>query len=450
MFVLRTAITWGVFGCFIVAGGAVRTDTLSRSIERAASPFDSTHAPAQTQFPADNSDAPAITAWLKKTAIPVDIADGGTWAAYAGLQVLFQGISVVGVGEATHGTHEFVQFKQRLLEFLVTKMGFTAFAVEAPYSLCTKINEYVLGGTEDLAALKTGWWTADTEETDRIIEWMRKYNSLTPGKKIQYYGIDSDSKIPLEAISAYLKTVSPQSDQKLEPLRSVFGQPRRLSPEERPQVCGRLQEIADLLVARNGAFEVTTAPSAVDEAARGVHLLEQAANCYAPRELSDEEARDYYMAENVEEILRKQGPGGGVVVSAHNGHVTFHRMLMGYYLKRALGDSYYALGAAFDQGSFRAYDMTTHGPIEYKVGSAPEGSLDWYLGRTAIPSFLVDLRRAEEEDTSRRFMKKTLPMRSIGALYSPDEPEDSLFVSSLEKNYDGMVFFAKTTPTRPK
>ena len=39
---------------------------------------------------------------------------------------------VVALGEATHGTREFFQLKHRMLEFLVTEMGFNIFPLKPP------------------------------------------------------------------------------------------------------------------------------------------------------------------------------------------------------------------------------------------------------------------------------------------------------------------------------
>src|SRR5690606_36348548 len=47
------------------------------------------------------------------------------------LKVILKDKRIVGLGEATHGTHEFFTFKHRMLEFLVKEMGFKTFAIEA-------------------------------------------------------------------------------------------------------------------------------------------------------------------------------------------------------------------------------------------------------------------------------------------------------------------------------
>ena len=61
----------------------------------------------------------AITKWLAKNAIPLhSIKTGSGFADLQPLKKVFQDVRVVGLGEATHGTREFFQFKHRMVEFL--------------------------------------------------------------------------------------------------------------------------------------------------------------------------------------------------------------------------------------------------------------------------------------------------------------------------------------------
>src|SRR5258706_94446 len=83
---------------------------------------------------ADLSCAPdttqSVTAWLKQNSIPIrHIEAGNDFSDLQPLKKMFQDVQVIGLGEATHGTQEFFKMKHRLVEFLVTQMGFTAFAL---------------------------------------------------------------------------------------------------------------------------------------------------------------------------------------------------------------------------------------------------------------------------------------------------------------------------------
>ncbi len=60
------------------------------------------------------------------------------------------------VWEATHGVHEFVTLKHRLLELLVLEFGFTAIARDASYTGDLPINVYVIHGLGDPREALTG------------------------------------------------------------------------------------------------------------------------------------------------------------------------------------------------------------------------------------------------------------------------------------------------------
>ncbi|MBZ0099596.1 MAG: erythromycin esterase family protein, partial [Taibaiella sp.] len=57
--------------------------------------------------------------------------------------------TVIGLGEATHGTREFFQMKHRLVKFLVEEMGYRQFAIESNFAECMAINDYVRDGIGD-------------------------------------------------------------------------------------------------------------------------------------------------------------------------------------------------------------------------------------------------------------------------------------------------------------
>lgn len=98
---------------------------------------------------------------------------------------------VVGLGEGTHGTHEFFQMKHRILQYLVQKKGFTIFAIEASMPQAFRLNDYILNGKGDPKKLIVGmgFWTWSTKEVLAMVEWMHEYNK-TAEKKLKFTGFD--------------------------------------------------------------------------------------------------------------------------------------------------------------------------------------------------------------------------------------------------------------------
>jgi len=102
---------------------------------------------------------------------------------------------VVGLGEGTHGTHEFFQMKHRILQYLVQKKGFTIFAIEGSMPHAYRLNDYIVNGNGDPKKLIMGmqFWTWDTKEVLAMVEWMREYNKKSD-KKIKFTGFDMQLK----------------------------------------------------------------------------------------------------------------------------------------------------------------------------------------------------------------------------------------------------------------
>lgn len=135
---------------------------------------------------------PEAAAWIKANAIEFKTSE-----AESGLDDLARLRDVVGdarivsLGEPTHGTREAFQMKHRLLEFLVSEMGFSIFSIEASTPESYALNDYVLEGKGDPKALIGGmyFWTWNTEEVLAMVEWMRRWNA-SHDRKVQFTGFD--------------------------------------------------------------------------------------------------------------------------------------------------------------------------------------------------------------------------------------------------------------------
>ncbi|MEO8402104.1 MAG: erythromycin esterase family protein [Gammaproteobacteria bacterium] len=109
----------------------------------------------------------------------------------AALDKVIGNAKVVGLGEGTHGTHEFFQMKHRMVQYLVQKKGFTIFAIEGSMPQADLLNDYILNGKGNPQKLIAGmgYWTWYTNEVLAMIEWMGEYNQ-TAEKKIKFVGFD--------------------------------------------------------------------------------------------------------------------------------------------------------------------------------------------------------------------------------------------------------------------
>jgi erythromycin esterase len=140
--------------------------------------------------PAVESGDEATVHWLRQNAIPVQTVEAGH--GFADLQPLGKVVGdarIVELGEATHGTREFFQFKHRMIEYLVSQKDFTIFSIEANMPEAYRLNDFVLNGNGDPKELLKGmyFWTWNTEEVLDMILWMREFNKSGKGR-IEFNG----------------------------------------------------------------------------------------------------------------------------------------------------------------------------------------------------------------------------------------------------------------------
>lgn len=444
-------------------------------------------APPEPAPPSDATTAAPITRWLTHAAVPLkSVLPGEKLDDLRPLKQALKGVRIVGLGEATHGTREFFQLKHRLVEFLVREMNFTVFALEASYSACASLDDYVRFGKGSRSELlaRLDLWPWDTEEVTALIEWMRAYNrTVAEERRIRFVGIDVDhARRSGEQVRAYLQQVAPEHVALVDPaFRIALAAPgqeidllilrrnRGLAPESPEASASRreaLQKLARLLTSNREAFIRRSSPEAYERAAFSLRTFEQFVDAFsrpyydrrAPRE-SGTAIRDRSMAENARRVLNHSRPGTRMVIWAHNGHITTHETAsrvpaLGAHLRERYGSAYYALGLLFSEGGFQAR-FPEEGPqygavLPFRVGAAPPGATEWFFTQAGLVQSFVDFRKAEAEGPVAQWLREPHPVYDIGAFYSPDWPIEVWQPrKALRQEYDGVVFIRTTSRARP-
>lgn len=417
----------------------------------------------------------AAIQWFSRNAIPIrSLTAGKDFSDLMPLKRILRDVRVVGLGEATHGSREFFQFKHRMLEFLVIEMGFTVFGIESSYAACEKINEYVLygRGNRDEVLAGQGFWQWDTEEIAEMIEWMRQYNKLvSQGKKVKFYGFDFQANdLAIETVLTYLKKVAPERvDSAASALRPLqMDNPKRptflplysLGTNEKTLIAARVGKVFDFLSLNNNNLIQQSSLKEYEKALQHAKLLHQFTHTYSnptyeeDRPESGVATRERYMSENIEGILKAEGENSRMVVWSHNGHIKTTPYVMGHYLRKAFGNSYYAFGFSFNRGSFQALGIRGKDtPVveEFAVRPAYQGSVGWLLKRVEKENFAVNLRDAPTTGLVAEWLALPHPMRSIGNGFSPQNPSGYYRPPiALSRSFDGIIFIENTTRARPK
>jgi erythromycin esterase-like protein len=125
------------------------------------------------------------------------------------------------LGEASHGTSEFYQWRSEISKRLIKEKGFSFIAVEGDWPDCYKVNKYVKGISDTYKTANEllrsfnrwpTWMWANTEMIE-LVEWLKDYNKTDrdeENQKVGFYGLDLYSLWEsMEEIIQYLKKVDP-------------------------------------------------------------------------------------------------------------------------------------------------------------------------------------------------------------------------------------------------
>ena len=364
---------------------------------------------------AEKARAEEVKSWLASHAIRLKGAEAGQgFDDMQPLKKVIGGARLVALGEATHGTREFFQLKHRMLEFLVTEMGFTVFGIEATMPEAFDVNEFVLNGKGDPAGALAGmyFWTWDTEEVLEMIRWMRNYN-IDPRheKKVKFYGFDAQMPVRATRVALdYLSKVKAELPAGTKEALSTLANPfltrsyEALSPEKKQAVTNAAQALLDVLDRRRADDARRTSADEWPIARQHAQVLVQYLAMNNPKDMrAYSGVRDRAMADNIRWILDREGPGTKMVVWAHNGHVatsvTSSQEWMGYHLRQMYGPDMFVFGFAFNRGSFQAVEMPfgTGRLRPFQAKPAPEGSLDAMLAASGLAVAAIDLRALPKE-----------------------------------------------------
>jgi erythromycin esterase len=363
------------------------------------------------------------------------------------LKPYLTGKQVFGIGEATHGTHEFFQFKHRMLEFLVKEMGVKAFVMEGDFTGAQVMNDYVVNnkGTikEGLKGIGFGVWM--TQEVVNMCDWLKAYNATqSPENKVRFFGCDMQwASSSLKFLKDYLQPLgkfTPQMDTALvvskKPLNVIEDSDRMI-----------MRTVADQL----SKIEFTTGDTALYhhyalEVDQYAGYLESKSKSFPARQY---EWRDKCMAENCAWIYNYTGHQK-MMIWAHNAHIakaggSMRVATMGEHLAGYFGDKYYAMGFNFFHGAMRSFSMVKMKYETPDMGKSKKGSGGAILAQCRVPNFIIDIKSASNaEPSATGFFNEKVAYISLGPTFYP---KYGLQYQNYEisETFDALIFIKETT-----
>lgn len=132
--------------------------------------------------------------WLDKKASPLkSVPSPDKFDDLRFLSGLLKDKQVVGLGEASHGTHEFYVQKGRIIKYLVQEEGYKRLAIEATSSTIEPLDIFIQQGTGDLKGMLKSMGLYNCKEMYDLCMWIRDYNKTKAEKdKFTLLGIDNE------------------------------------------------------------------------------------------------------------------------------------------------------------------------------------------------------------------------------------------------------------------
>ena len=402
---------------------------------------------------------------------------------YDPLVTLVGDASLVLIGEASHGTHEFYRERAQITKRLIKEKGFTAVAVEADWPDAYRINRYVRGTSSDADAVEAlsgfkrfpSWMWRNADVLD-FVGWLRTYNEDLPpsATKVGFYGLDLYSlHTSIEAVLDYLDRIDPEAAHRARARYACFdhfGKDEQaygyatglgISESCEDEVVSQLLEIYQNSAEyawRDGRF----APDEHFYATQNARLVMNAERYYRSMfrgRVSSWNLRDAHMVETLESLhafLHTQNSHSKVVVWEHNSHLGDARATrmgqegewnVGQLVRERHQDDAKLIGFTTYQGTVTAASNWDAPAERKRVLPALEGSYEALFHDTNIPRFMLTFG---ETDHVTAALHEPLLERAIGVIYRPEtERASHYFQAHLSAQFDAVLHFDETRAVEP-
>ena len=324
----------------------------------------------------ENSGRGKFLQWGLEAALPVYVDPANKdWSDLEPLGEMIGNARIVSLTEPTHGIAEPLKFRNRMIEYLIDRKGFTTVAIESGMTEGQVVHDYVRGGLGDIDEVVAEGisWTFDQLPANKaLVKYLR---SLNEGRqhKVNFYGFDVSGSpsnarakrppsIALEAALNFLDDTAPKQAEKfrarigtlIDYIRfdRVFTVRSKDDPtvhdytelglDERLRLSVAVEDIIDYLEWREIQLIASSSERAYQWAYRNAlsarqvdsflrkaafvtkthgNTFEQAASLLKPSYKLSQASRDRAQADNIEWILNQEGADAKLIVYAHRNHL---------------------------------------------------------------------------------------------------------------------------------
>ena len=375
------------------------------------------------------------------------------------------------LGEASHGTSEFYEWRAEISRQLITEKGFNVIAVEGDWPDLYRFNSYINGSdahgssAEDVLAQMDRWptWMWANEEVASFGEWLRANNESSMARSVSFYGIDVYSLWDsMEEVLDYLEEVDPPSAEDARTAIKCFGTfnggDEFAYAQEKTSGSIDCADELEVLLATVQDIAGARGDDAALNALQNADIALNAEKYYVTALRNSSESwniRDRHMMETVNRITEHHGDNSKVIIWAHNTHVGDARATdmardgmvnIGQLIREQHAESgVHITGFGTYSGSVVASDAWGAEAESMRVPDAQPNSWESML-HGASPGdkivFLTALKDNEQYNAS-------IGHRAIGVVYDPENERGNYVPSVLPDRYDTFIFIDETEALSP-
>lgn len=350
-------------------------------------------------------------------------------------QNVFQNVKIFGFGEATHGTKEFQDLKDKFFRYLVSNCNVKTFAIEANYGDCLDINSYIKGEKANPKEVlnKIGYWIWNTNEMLSLIEWMKLYNSTqNKENQLHFIGIDVlNCQNASNILYNHLKNNPLPDNQKYLAILSNYISKNNLKNF-------RKKEFEEhYLVLKSLALELKPLKDPY------LWKLNNSILQYVLMKIDyTQNLRDELMFENINWLV--ENSNSNIFICAHNSHIKKSNTSftpLGYYLKNKYFEKYYSVGFDFGSGSFNAWEIENNKIKKYSIDQPLKNTSTEVFNNASSDIYFLDFNRSSSSPPLNEFIISKVLYRDIGSTYSPKMVQKE----KLKEAFDGIIFVKKSS-----
>ena len=380
------------------------------------------------------------------------------------------------LGEASHGTAEFYQWRSEITRRLITEKGGSFVAVEGDWASIYRLNTYVKGQPGAPSSARRvlqgfdRWpeWMWANNEIRELAEWMRNYNEDLPDdKKVGFYGMDvygqweaMDDLInyAVEFLPEYHNDISRNLQCFANYDRDEWVYARAVASRGHPSCEKELQEVVDLLYELSPDLKEKD-PQKFFRAKQNARVVKNAEDFFRLA-ITDNTAswnsRATHMWETIQRLLNEYGNNSRAIVWAHNTHVgdadaTYMRyqgrVNIGQLSRKELGrDQVFIAGFGTGTGRVSAGSHWGARMERMQVPEGIEGSYEDIFSKLNYDQFYLVF---DEEDRKHPLLSQFIGHRAIGVVYDPGQESLNYVPTILPQRYDAFIFIRKTGSLQP-